>query len=574
MIKSYKSTYLILIYACFFIPKIWSQDTITSQVSTWYKLEYDDLSKKFIALKKDSLLYKVYATAYLKRAKSKKDSIKQSNGFYLLGLISNESNAIKYADSIINLTKDKKNFIYPAQGYLLKARNLGRLERYTESLDELIKANHYASKNGNLDQKNKVIFFIGILKTNIGELEDSLNQFKSTTEYYKSKFKEDYKYKNDYLKSLLLLNNGYIRVKKYDSAYLYIRKGMNLSVKLNDSIYYGYFLLSSGITHYYKKKYQSGLDSIFKFKNLFVNKIQDGNIAIADLYLGKIYYEINETEKAIQYLEKVDSISTTKLRSCYELLLKIYRDKNNTGKQVEYIDKILKVDSIINKNYAYLYKNIETKYTTPNLLLEKEQIINSLKTNKRKNKSIIMLLIVLLILVISILFYNNHRKKIYKQRFLKIYNEHNLNTFSNKELNKNYQNIGIPKDVTESILNKLEEFEKNKEYLNSGLTITELAKNFNTNPRYLSKVVNVFKEKSFSNYINDLRINYAIEELKQNHKFRKYTIKAIAHEIGFKSAEVFSKSFYKKTGIYPSFFLKELEKNENTNYQYFKSRDS
>jgi AraC-like DNA-binding protein len=65
--------------------------------------------------------------------------------------------------------------------------------------------------------------------------------------------------------------------------------------------------------------------------------------------------------------------------------------------------------------------------------------------------------------------------------------------------------------------------------------------------------------KNFSHYINDLRIDFAIEELKENSTFRKYTIKAIANECGFKSAESFSKSFYKTYGIYPSFYLKQLQ---------------
>ena len=38
------------------------------------------------------------------------------------------------------------------------------------------------------------------------------------------------------------------------------------------------------------------------------------------------------------------------------------------------------------------------------------------------------------------------------------------------------------------------------------------------------------------------------------------TIKAIANEMGFNTTEAFSKSFYKSTGIYPSFFIKQLEK--------------
>ena len=42
-------------------------------------------------------------------------------------------------------------------------------------------------------------------------------------------------------------------------------------------------------------------------------------------------------------------------------------------------------------------------------------------------------------------------------------------------------------------------------------------------------------------------------------------IKATAKESGFKSAESFSKSFYKVYGIYPSFYLKQLESKEEIN---------
>ena len=44
--------------------------------------------------------------------------------------------------------------------------------------------------------------------------------------------------------------------------------------------------------------------------------------------------------------------------------------------------------------------------------------------------------------------------------------------------------------------------------------------------------------------------------------YDKVSIRAIANEIGFNTTEAFSKSFYKTTGIYPSFFMKQLEKQE------------
>ena len=85
-----------------------------------------------------------------------------------------------------------------------------------------------------------------------------------------------------------------------------------------------------------------------------------------------------------------------------------------------------------------------------------------------------------------------------------------------------------------------------------------LAKELNTNSTYLSKIINVYKEKNFSNYLHDLRIGYAIERLRDDEKFRLYSIKGISEEMGFKTSESFAKAFHKKTGIYPSAFIKTL----------------
>lgn len=111
------------------------------------------------------------------------------------------------------------------------------------------------------------------------------------------------------------------------------------------------------------------------------------------------------------------------------------------------------------------------------------------------------------------------------------------------------------------ILNNLKVFEENNSFINNNITLNNLSKDLKTNSSYLSKVINQYKNNTFSNYINDLRIEYAINELKQNPQFRNYTIKAISEEVGFNNAESFSKAFYKKNQIYPSFFIKQLNKD-------------
>src|SRR5690606_15073890 len=76
--------------------------------------------------------------------------------------------------------------------------------------------------------------------------------------------------------------------------------------------------------------------------------------------------------------------------------------------------------------------------------------------------------------------------------------------------------LDIDEFTVQQILKDLREFESGTQFLKEGISLTSLSKKFNTNSSYLSKVINTYRKKNFSTYINDLRINYAIERLKQD----------------------------------------------------------
>lgn len=119
----------------------------------------------------------------------------------------------------------------------------------------------------------------------------------------------------------------------------------------------------------------------------------------------------------------------------------------------------------------------------------------------------------------------------------------------------------IPKNITDEILEALNNFEETKGFLKKGLSLGELAHELKTNTKYLSKTINDHKNLNFNTYINQLRINYTIKLLKSNHKLRNYNVKHLAEEVGFNNAEAFSRSFRKVTGKKPSMYLKEFFKN-------------
>lgn len=569
----------IFILFLLFLQENHAQSNQIPSINSLTNKEYEEISENFSILANDSAKAQVYAQAYLLKAKQNNDIINKANGYYMLATISERNKALLYSDSIITITKNSDDYIYPAKAHIFKAQILGAMGRYKKSMEELVVANICAKRNENLDQQYKIKYFIALLKSNLGEYEETLKIFKSIKEYHEKKYNEDAKANHfDYVKSMYALANAYNDTKKHDSAYFENKKAIELSLQTKDSVLYTNLLLSSGATHFFVKEYQSALDSITKFKQIY-DKDQNKSIVYgttSDFYLGRIYFELNNLDKSLEHLEKVDKITFESknffpgFRPAYEILIKSYKQKENTDKQLYYIDRLLKFDSISNTEFKHLYKKINEEYSTPNLISEKQAIIDSLEQNNKAKIFFLLILSIVSIILIVVLFLNIKKKRTYKKRFQELLDVNKkepvqinpkVDTSKTGEDNKP-NDIGISEIIVGDILKNLEQFENNNDFLEPNLTVSTLSKKFKTNSKYLSKVINMYKNKSFSNYVNELRINYVVEELKSNTKFRKYTIKAIANEIGFNTTEAFSKSFYKTTGIYPSFFLKQLEKQQ------------
>ncbi len=102
----------------------------------------------------------------------------------------------------------------------------------------------------------------------------------------------------------------------------------------------------------------------------------------------------------------------------------------------------------------------------------------------------------------------------------------------------------------------LQVMEINKLFLDDSLTIHSLAKELNTNSKYLSQLINNEFEKSFVVFINEYRIDEA-KELLLNDNNKHLSIEGIGYEAGFKSKSAFNAAFKKFTGETPSSFLKK-----------------
>ncbi|WP_420571367.1 helix-turn-helix domain-containing protein [Kordia sp.] len=292
------------------------------------------------------------------------------------------------------------------------------------------------------------------------------------------------------------------------------------------------------------------------------------NLSNTYFFLSAAHQSLNEKDKALDYLKKIDSIFDSdgiinfSSRYAYVELIEYYKKKGDLKNRLYYIEKLLEVDDVFENTYGDLALNLNKNYDTPKLLKEKDIVITELKSSNKGFIYGIFLLFVLFLSACLLLIHNRNKRKKYEQKFQELLRETKSRQVTlpvtKKQDSNSSKELDIKQEVINHILDRLLVFEKNKHYLQKKITLASLAKEFETNSRYLSKVINYYKEKDFRTYLNDLRIDFTIDRIKNDPVFRKYTIYAIADEVGFSNQESYAKAFFKRTGIHTSFFIKRL----------------
>ena len=549
----YYLTYFLIVFFVYANAQTDTQESLETKSYNSLLLLYNSTS--------DSIKAKQIARVYIEKSRKEKDSNKMALGYVKMALKSKRRNAIKYLDTSIAYTKNSTHINFPALAYINKSHLLYEKEEYEKSLQSAILGFQSSSRNNNIDQEITALHQIIRINELWGDyskaLETSFLAYRLLNEN-----PEIEHYSEHYLYSLEDIGKCYVRLKKPDSALVYYNMAIKETLKRKDTFTYLAFVSRTGSALYAKGNYNDALDSLQKGdknRGLYNNSY----LPYYYYYVGSTYYNQGNKEKGIPYLKKIDSIYEKKhvlnpeLPFVYDKLVSYYRDKNEKEKQLEYLYKLVRVVRIIDAKRVNIKAKTEKEYLIPKLLEEKEELIDAL--NKKNKTSIVITWWILGFLSMSVLalLYYFRRQKQFKQRFEKLIASQKLVKTRNKSVEIDHNAISVT--IIEDILKQLDLFEVENNFLSRDVSLNEIAKNFETNSTYLSKVINLKKDKNFSQYINDLRIDFAVKELEANKKFRRYTIKAIANECGFKSSESFSKAFYKKFGIYPSYFVKQLE---------------
>ncbi|WP_103071091.1 helix-turn-helix domain-containing protein [Aquimarina sediminis] len=561
----------LLVMLIFFMPSLYA----TSQLRTEHKtIGTDSLKNKtlkelatiFWKGKHLDSIYKInLAKVYLSKAKKLGDEVRIADGYQMFMYLNKGQfkTYLRYSDSIIDITKDVKKSHYPGTGYIFKGGVLRDMERYNEALNCLLKAKKSAEINNDEIQVLIAEEIIAELKTILGKDEEALEIYKKHF-FVLSKKDEIKRNSQNYISTVYLLGSSYNRIQEYDSAHYYINKGIKHSLASYHHFFYPELVFTSGVNNYHRKKYKAAIDSLQKTLSLLDNNVDNINVRMSYLYLGKSYKQLNENAKAIEYLEKVDSVTNDsnyrlEIREAFELLKDYYVKKGDNDESVKLLEKWIRYEKIRQKKYKKLNQEIVEKFDVPRLIKEKELLLNQSIDDNKASKIKIMIIGCLVLVVISVLYFFLYKSK--KDKLEEVLDKQleKVKTLENNKKKPSNPSSGLElsQELKVEILQKLNDFENNKGFLKNDLTLVKVSKKLKTNSTYLSKVINLEKQKNFTNYINDLRIEYCVEQIKTNKKFRQYAITSMAKEVGFNNIQSFAKAFSKKEGCNPAEYVKK-----------------
>lgn len=498
----------------------------------------------------------------LDKAKAENNAKEMIAAYRKLMFRSELNEAKLYGDSLIQIAKDSKDNLNLAISYQSLATYSYAQKDYRASLNACLTAESYILKTDDLYTLYKIRNSIGRIKYHIGEIQEALDIYLEAEKYYSTQTGINNLYGQ--LNSIFFISKCYMEMNQWDLSNKYTLKGLNLLKAEKPELFWqSYFSFLQGISAYEKKDFKVAQEKLKFAIPTFENEIDDLNIATVYLYLGKIEWNQNRYDDAIPYFLKVNDLFEEKnqinktLREAYTYLIEYYEKEKNLEQQLKFTNQLIKVDNYLNGEYRILSNRLRTDFDLRALLVAKQNLEKQIENQANQNWIWILGSISIIGLFCGGYFVWSSRKQ--QKKTVVISNEVLLNEPIQEVIPKatTPDSININENIIEDLLAKLTKFEKQKQYLKTTISQKGLAEEWETNTSYLSKVINTYKEKNFKQYINDLRIDYAIATLKTNANLRSYKIDALANQFGFSNARSFTDAFMARTGIKLTSYIKQ-----------------
>ncbi|ASV29543.1 tetratricopeptide repeat protein [Maribacter cobaltidurans] len=443
--------------------------------------------------------------------------------------------ALETGLKLLDIAENTKNEFVLSKAHAALSHYYLRIENYQKALEHCLKGLDYIIKQKDTHYIFQKVDEIARMSAKLGNKEAALKAY----DFYLKIEKELYS-PGSYIQSVVYMNMAdiYMSNGEFDKSQNYLDQALNM-VKSNN----------------------------YRFRLPRALMIQ------AELHLRTkdTTNAIQAYEKSIDAAENINAFDVIKSNSL--ILMDLYKRTNEPGKVDEYktlYDAIR--DSLFNNEKEQRIIILETRRKIKEANQREQALELKNVTQKSQLTAIITalasFLVIGLFIVIAYVKIKEKNKVIYRRTIEKLEAQLKRDDQSVQVKNKGSKvedktNTPLDNNIKDIILKRLKKLERENFFIDSHCNLHLLAEKLKTNPKYLSQVINIEMGSNFNNYINELRINYLLTRLLQDEEFRKSKLSYIASSVGYNNLNTFNAAFKKRQGILPSYFIKQLNEENN-----------
>lgn len=573
------------------------QTTADSYKNLWEVIQNDAVSNE----KKVQ-----YLDVYYQKARNENNKLEQYRA------LEKKSFIIPYADAAL-LLHQMHPLVQNSINDSIKGRYLNRSAVFYYNNRDFKNALYYAIESEAFNEEINNLYNLNSVRIDIGNIyyytrhyAKAITYFTQAKNYYQTK--KDYNHLRGYVNTLYNLSRTNWQLQDIDKLNTTIQENeqaiklLKPKDKQLETAYLEY--IKGGLAFLQKndvvaQQYFTNALNVIKQNGDFTNE------HVIYLYLGKIAWQQNQKAEAMAYFAKIDMLFHEKkflnyeLREAYDYLIAYYNETNQPQLQLNATNSLMALNQQFEKEQQSITNILHQD-------LENKKITSQWQKLVSKYNLWISVLGGVLVLIAGYLFWKKGKKnkdKISENNKSQVIEKTEVNTIENKEIAdkdeveieksletvdaiENTETTTIEVKATENIvenateipetqqgkstpvlsatdqrlLDGLNSFEQEKGFLEP-VTLDDLAKQLNTTRSTLSPFLNEYK-KGFSTYINSLRIQQVVTDLKTDKELRKKTIKELAVIYGDLHPKTFASLFKVITGETPALFIENLDKEE------------
>ena len=469
----------------------------------------------------------------------------------------------KRAERLLEVSQSDDEF---ARSYANMGYAKYKLFKYSEAIPLMEKAKQYAQKS------NYVLFLFGMNIT-LKDAYKKIGFHKKSDECWEEAQNIAKKYNDD--KLLFSVYNVFAtdfeNEGKYDDAITYHKKNLEL-IKDDQKNILTAASINSSIAYDYLKGNQIEQAKSYLIKATPIIENKENTHKIQEL---EIYY----LAKALFAYQKHDK---NEAKNYFKLGLDEAKRRNDKDKFVLITEELLKTDINFQNNKLIFETYIDSQNTKAG---EIEKVVGKDESHKtaliERSKSYISSLIISIFIIAAlssmlIYFYKRKNKRLKEKidQILEDFDNKNTpiaqskqkdSTFADNKLIEIKKSISISTETEQYLLQKIEQFEKGNDFTEKSFTMAKMAALMESNAMHINYVLQKYRGKTYTDFINELKINYIVQLLINNPQYLNYKISYLSDLAGFSNHSRFTQIFKKELGISPSEFISGLEAKKSTN---------